>query len=158
MICCTAATEPIITSKLYRKLLRNESNKKTLIDLSIPNNIEKNIFSTELTHQINIDSLKELAKENLLLRHGNIAASRILINYHLDNFTIMYDQRQIEKAFNKLPKEIKSIKERAIDKVFKNKIDQLPEETQDLVLEMMNYMEKKCVAAPIKMAKKVISK
>jgi len=158
MICCTASTEPIITSEIYRNLLRNERDIKILIDLSIPNNIEKNISSNEHVNLINIDLLKELAKENLIARRGNIAASRILINYHLDNFTVMYDQRQIERAFKKLPKKIKSIKERALDKIFKTQIDRLPEESQELLLEMMNYMEKKCVAAPIKMAKEIIAK
>ena len=157
MICCTSATEPIITSQLYRKLAKAEEGRKILIDLSIPNNISKSVSRDKQVRYINIDSLKELADKNLKSRQGNIAASRILINYHLDNFTVMYDQRQIEKAFKKLPKEINSIKHRAINKVYKDKLDQLPEETRELVLEMMNYMEKKCIAAPIKMAKEIAS-
>jgi len=109
-------------------------------------------------HYINVDSVRPLAQNNLMARQGNIAASRILINYHLDNFSVMYDQRQIEKAFKELPGEIKSIKERALEQVFKNKLEDLPEESQDLIKEMMDYMEKKCIAAPIKMAKELAEK
>lgn len=158
MICSTASTEPIIKQHTYRWLVGNEDTRKILIDLSIPNNISRDIASNREALIINIDSLRALADKNLQQRRGNIAASRILINYHLDNFTVMFDQRQIEKAFSKLPSEIKSIKERAMDKVFKEKIDELPDDTKQLLLEMMDYMEKKCVAAPIKMAKKIISK
>ncbi|MDG2448964.1 MAG: glutamyl-tRNA reductase [Saprospiraceae bacterium] len=158
MICCTSATEPVINSEIYRGLVREERDKKVLIDLSIPNNISKNVVASNNVTHINIDSLRSLAQENLQSRQGNIAASRILINYHLDTFTVMYDQRQIEKAFSKLPKEIKSIKDRAIEKVFKQKIEELPEASQELLREMMDYMEKKCVAAPIKLAKELAEK
>ncbi|MEE9371918.1 MAG: glutamyl-tRNA reductase [Saprospiraceae bacterium] len=158
MICCTAATEPVVTSEIYRSLLGDDNNQKILIDLSIPNNISKNVVSSNKTAHINIDSLKSLAHENLQFRQGNIAASRILINYHVDNFTVMYNERQIERTFSKLPSEIKSIKERALGKVFKKKIAKLPVDSQELLLEMMDYMEKKCVAAPIKLAKKIAEK
>ena len=158
LICCTSSTEPVVRSEVYRNLLGDDEDKKILIDLSIPNNISKNVVSCNKVSHINIDSLRELAQNNLQFRQGNIAASRILINYHLDNFTVMYDQRQIEKAFKKLPSEISSIKKRALEKVFKDKIDALPEESQELLHEMMNYMEKKCVAAPIKMAKEMAEK
>jgi len=158
LICCTAATEPIVTSEIYRNLIKDDTDEKILIDLSIPNNISRDVASVSNPKHINIDSLRDLAQENLQSRHGNIAASRILINYHIDNFTVMFDQRQIEKAFGKLPKEIKTIKERAIENVFKDKIDQLPTESQDLLLEMMDYMEKKCVAAPIKIAKEIATR
>ena len=158
LICCTAATVPIVTSEIYRSLLGNDNDEKFLIDLSIPNNISRDVMTSNNSRHINIDSLRDLANENLQSRQGNIAASRILINYHLDNFTVMYDQRQIEKAFAKLPNEIKSIKDRALDNVFKDKISKLPEESQELLMEMMNYMEKKCVAAPIKMAKEIAFK
>ena len=158
LICCTAATEPIINPEIYRGLLGQNKDKKILIDLSIPNNISKNVVAGNEVVHINIDSLRSLAHENLKSRRGNIAASRILINYHLDNFTVMYDQRQIEKAFSKLPKEIKSIKERALEQVFKSKLEGLSEESQQVLLEMMDYMEKKCVAAPIKIAKELAEK
>lgn len=158
LICCTSSTDPIINSEVYRNLLGQDEDRKILIDLSIPNNISKNVVSSNDVAHINIDSLRSLAQENLQLRQGNIAASRILINYHLDNFTVMYDQRQIEKAFSKLPSEIKSIKERAIEQVFKQKLEDLPTESQELLKEMMDYMEKKCVAAPIKMAKELAEK
>ena len=158
MICCTASTTPIVTAELYRRLVGQDKNRKILIDLSIPNNISKDVSSDNQVSLIDIDALKDLADDNLKFRQGNIAASRILINYHLDNFTVMYDQRQIEKAFKALPKEINSIKNRALDKVYKEQISELPEETRELVVEMMNYMEKKCVAAPIKMAKEIAAR
>lgn len=158
IICCTAHTMPIINASNYRNLLNGESDHKILIDLSIPNNISKGVSIREDVTYINIDSLRPLAQSNILSRQGNIAASRILINYHLDNFAVTYEQRQIEKKFKKLPSAIKSIKERALEEVFKSKILKLPQESQDLVREIMDYMEKKCVAAPIKMAKEVVEK
>ena len=40
--------------------------------------------------------------------------------------------------------------------VYKDKIDALPDEAQELIKEIASYMEKKCVAVPMKMAKEMV--
>ena len=55
----------------------------------------------------------------------------------------------------KLPSELTSVKQRAINKVYHKRINELPEEAKNLVLEMMDYMEKKCVASTIRLSKEI---
>ena len=70
-------------------------------------------------------------------------------------FNQLFNERQIEKALSHIPTEISAVKQKAIQSVFNKRIDDLDDDAKSLVLEMMDYMEKKCVAVPIKLAKQL---
>lgn len=153
IIACTSATEAIVTEDLYIKLLNGEKGRKVLLDLSIPNNIEKSISDNHNAIRVDIEDLRELAEKNLDFRKEEIKAARVILREHLTNFKQFYKQRQIEKSFAQLPVEISAIKKRALEEVYKKDIEKLDSSTQELLIEMMTYMEKKCVGIPMKMAK-----
>lgn len=149
---CTSATEPIITSKIYDYINRDQA-EKLVIDLSIPQNVAKDVANMDAVDYINVDSLRQRAEDNLRYRSGNIAAARIILNGHLVEFTELYERRKVERVFGALPLEIRKIKDRALTQVYKEAIETLPQDAQSLILEIATYMEKKCVAVPMRMAK-----
>lgn len=149
---CTASQEPIVNAKVFEKI-NIDSGEKLIIDLSIPHNVSKEVAQYESVVYISVDSVRVLAEENLKKRSGNIAAARIILNGHLREFEQLWNRRKIEKTFKALPKEIKKVKERALHNVYKDAIADLPEDTRALIFEIADYMEKKCVAVPMKMAK-----
>ena len=102
---------------------------------------------------ISVDSVRGLADENLRKRSGNIAAARIILNSYLEEFRLLWHRRKIERTFGALPVEIKKVKDRALNKVYQDAIAELPAETQSLIHEIADYMEKKCIAVPMKLAK-----
>jgi len=65
LIICTSASQAIITKDIYRSLLQNETNKKVLIDLSIPAGIEPSVIKEHPSFYIDINSLKEQAAANM---------------------------------------------------------------------------------------------
>ena len=149
---CTASQEPIINSQTYQ-LINQDASHKVIVDLSIPHNVSKDVAQLDTVSYISVDTVRQLAEENMRKRSGNIAAARIILNSHLDEFKNLWHRRQVERTFGQLPKEIKKVKERALSKVYKEAIADLPMETQSLIYEIADYMEKKCVAVPMKMAK-----
>jgi len=151
----TASQDALITSELWRRL-NPDSESKTIIDLSIPHNVSSEVSTSASVDYISIDSIRQIAEENLEFRNSNIAAARAILREHLDDFTNLFERRKVERAFKKLPSEIKDIKHRALDLIYKDQIASLPPETQALISDIASYMEKKCVAAPIKLAKEVI--
>lgn len=52
-----------------------------------------------------------------------------------------------------IPGEVRQVKEKALNQVFEAEFARLDPAAQDLVVRMLDYMEKKCVAIPIKTAK-----
>jgi len=156
MIVCTASTDPIINTQIYRNLLRKEKESKIVIDLSVPNNVDSAVVEGFEMEYIDIEQLRHLSTENLEFRKKEVHAAKALLKNQLLSFNNQFQQRQLEKALNVVPKEIKEIKERAIHQVYKKQIDLLDTNAQALISEMMNYMEKKCISVPMRAARKLV--
>lgn len=156
LIVCTGATEPVVTPEIYPMLLQEEQDRKLVIDLSIPNNVDKSILKDYDITYVEVEGLRSLAQQNLAFRQAEVEKVHEILESYLERFPLHYQQRQIEIALSTIPKEIKAIKEHAINNVFQREIDELDEETRSLVMRMMDYMEKKCVGIPMKAAKEAI--
>lgn len=156
LIVCTGATEAIITNDIYRNLLQRSEDQKVVIDLSVPANVASDVVSNYDMNYIDIEKLRSRAETNLEFRKGELAAARKLIKARLMEFQKVYQQRQLEIMLQEVPRGIKDIKQHAVSNVYAKKIEQLDDESRALVLEMMDYMEKKCISVPMKAAKALI--
>lgn len=156
LIVCTAATSAIIDASIYRNLVQKEISEKIVIDLSVPNNVAEDVVESFDMNYIDIEELRSLSQENLAFRKKEVHAARVLLRGQLIAFNNQFQQRQIEKALNSVPAEIKQIKERALTKVYNQQIAELDDNAQALILEMMDYMEKKCIGVPMKAAKRLV--
>ena len=150
---CTASTKPIIDINLYRSLIQRDDSLKTIVDLSVPHNVDQNVIEQYKIDYIDIESLRILAEQNLNLRKAELTKAKSIVDIAVVEFTIACQNRKIEKMLRFIPKEIEVLKSHALDTVYKNKIEQLDPTSQALIKEMMNYMAKKCVAVPMRLAK-----
>lgn len=156
MIVCTGATQAIVDSTLYQKLLIGETDKKVVIDLSIPNNVAKEVATNFNLNYIEIEDLRNMANANLDFRRKEVNKASFLLESHLQEFQSTFRQRQIERAMQRIPSEIKAVKEFAMTEVFKKDLDNLDDNTRLLLEKMMTYMEKKCIGIPMKAAREVV--
>lgn len=157
LIVCTGATKAVVDNELYIKLLAGETGLKTIIDLSVPNNVCKEVVASHDVHFIEIEGLRALAHENRSFREREVSAATELLNRHLAEFEAAVRNRRIERALRQVPAEVKAVKEYAMNKVFKKEIDVLDETTRELLERMMDFMEKKCTGIPIKVAKQALT-
>jgi glutamyl-tRNA reductase len=155
LITCTSSQEPVISEAVYTSLLNNSTSKKVVIDLALPADVDGAIISKHDLFYVDIESLKKQAVENLLKREGEIEACRTIINAKVEEFKHLFQERKIELAFGEIPKQIKSIKETAINEVFAKDLDQLDSESKEVLEKVLSYMEKKYNALTIKTAKRV---
>ncbi len=156
IIVCTASVEPIIHKKNYTQLLQNDTTEKIILDLAIPNNVDREVVEHFNIHYIEIEGLKTLAQKNLAFRTQEISIAKVIIQNILEEFKSIYKERQLEKALSDMPIKIKAVKSKALNEVFRKEMDNLDAETQELVARMMTYMEKKCIGIPMKVAKETI--
>lgn len=156
MIVCTAATSAIIDAPIYRNLLQKEDGKKIVIDLSVPNNVAADVVDGFEMEYIDIEQLRSLSTANLEFRKKEVHAARILLRSQLIAFNNQFQQRQLERALNIVPTEIKRIKEKAIAEVYHKQLAELDDKTKDLIHQMMDYMEKKCIGVPMKAARNLV--
>lgn len=153
LIVCTGATEPIVTTDLYKKLLNSDAEHKVVIDLGIPNNVDKAILNDNDVTYIEIEGLKELAKANLAFREQEVTKAAVLLEEEIDLFKKTFKERQLERALRDVPTQIKAIKHHALSNVFQKEVGILDENSRELVERMMAYMERRCIAIPIQVAK-----
>jgi glutamyl-tRNA reductase len=148
----TASPEIILSKELYDQI-GSTNEKCLLIDLSIPANIDKEISQKSGVEYLPIENLRELAQENLSFREKELIAAKKLINEYVNEFEIIFQERQIEIALRDVPEQIKAIREHALQNVFKNEVSALDEETRALMDKVLRYMEKRCIAIPLQVAK-----
>ena len=157
LIVCTASTEAVVNADLYGKLLNGETDKKIVIDLSIPYNVDKDVFEKYDAHHIEIDGLRALAKENLSFRQKEVTIAKDMLVQNLNEFHVIFQERKLALAMRHVPTEIKAIKAHAMNTVFRKKMDLLDDESRAIVEEMMTYMEKRCISIPMQAAKEAFS-
>jgi len=155
MIVCTGSKRAIIDLQRFQYLLGSERNKKIVIDLAIPHNVEQEVIDTFNPTYIEIEGLRHLADENIAFREKEVQRARELLKDMIEGFPATIKQRQLEIAMRAVPSEIKAVKAKALNEVFRKDLDSLDETTLALVERMMTYMEKKCIGIPMKAAREI---
>jgi len=156
LITCTAASDALITNDLYTRLLDGDTSRKVIIDLAIPADVEKAVVEKNNVHLIDIGELKSEAAKNLAERHHELKAAEIIIGENMIEFHRLLRMRELEVAMQEVPGKIREIKTRAINDVFAKEMAALDEDSRELIGKMLDYMEKKCISVPMKIAKEII--
>lgn len=147
----------LLTLIYIQKIIGEDQSKKIVIDLSIPNNVSEEVVNNFPIDYICIQDLKILANKNLAFREKEIIQAKKIIDVQLQNFIAIFQQRQIALALKHIPTEIKSIKDRCLNEIFKKEVDSLDPNTLALVEKMLSYMEKKCISLPMKAAIDIVA-
>jgi len=153
LVVCTGATQAVVTTDMYQHLLQGDRSKKVVVDLSVPNNVDKRIVSAFPVQFIEIEGLKTIAGENLAHREKERQKAEAIITERLFTFRDQWQERQVERSMSHIADEVRAVKEKALYQVYGKEFAKLDPQAQSLVLEMMGYMEKKCIAIPIKTMK-----
>jgi glutamyl-tRNA reductase len=156
IITCTSATQPIITPEIYAILLNGETNKKTIVDLAIPNDTAPEVLEQFPVNFIEVHSLNELAKSNLKERYDELVHAERIIQNNIIEFLPVLKQRQVEVAMSQVPKKIKEIRERALNSVFADEVENMDQQSREVLEKIIDYMEKKYISVPMVMAKEIL--
>jgi glutamyl-tRNA reductase len=156
IVTCTGAEGTVITKELYRTLVGKDKNRKVVIDLAIPNDLDPEIIKEWDINVIAVNNLQEVAKDNLKEREKSLEACRNIIENNILDFRQLFRQRQVELAMQEVPKKVKEIRETAYGAVFAKEIEQLDPASRDLLDKVLNYVEKKYISVPMKMAREIL--
>ena len=156
LVTCTSSSEKIITPDLYAKLLNGDTDKKVIVDLSVPSNIHSQVLSENSDRLIDINELREIASSNLEERQAEYLAAEELIDSNVLNFRQLYRTRSLELKMKNVPEKIREIKDKAMNDIFVNEINGMDIHSREVLLKVMDYMEKKCISVPMIMAKEII--
>ncbi len=156
IITCTSAVQPIITQEVYQSLLCGETDKKTIVDLAIPNDTASEVLTLFPVNFIEVHSLNEVAKKNLQERYQELVHAEKIIEQNIAEFIPLLKQRRIEVAMREVPEKIKEIRNNALNTVFADELQGMDQQSREVLEKVINYMEKKYISVPMIMAKEIL--
>ena len=156
IVCCTGWQEAFLNEELYRDLLVGEEDEKLVIDLAIPNNVDRSIAEGFAVKYIEIEDLREAARQNMEFRRREVVRAEAILTTHITEFATLFQQRQITRALQHVPRQIKQVRQHAVTEVFAKEMAELDEDALDLVHRMMAYMERRCIGIPMQAARESV--
>ncbi|MEX1190869.1 MAG: glutamyl-tRNA reductase [Brumimicrobium sp.] len=158
LITCTGAENTIITEEIYNQLLQKDTSSKIIIDLAIPNDLDTALLGKHVIDYISVDYLQKISHKNLEERAREIIHVEEIINDAVLVFKDMFKTRQVELAMKTVPAKVKEIKSTALEHVFAKEVETLDEQSKETMEKIINYLEKKYISVPMKMAKEILLK
>lgn len=158
IITCTGSEGHIITPDTYSKLLKEDSDRKVVIDLALPQDLHPTIVENNPVTHISIDVLQKISNENLKERSKEIQHVEEIISEALFDFKHIQKMRSVEIAMRDVPQKVKEIKSTAMNEVFKNDLAELDDHSREVLEKVIEYMEKKYMSVPMIMAKEILLK
>ncbi|MFD2743672.1 MULTISPECIES: glutamyl-tRNA reductase [Sphingobacterium] len=156
MITCTGSSEPIVDQALYTSLCNGEVDKKVVVDLAIPNDIDADVIAQNPIHYIEVSSLQAIAQKNIKERYDELHHAEKIIHQNIEEFIPMIKQRRVEVAMRQVPDKIKEIRATAMNEVFARELNGLDPQAREVLEKVINYMEKKYIKVPMVMAKEIL--
>lgn len=158
LITCTGAAEAIIDKNLYAQLLQGDTDRKVVVDLAIPNDLDPAVLDEFAVNYIEVSGLQAVATKNLEERYAELVHADRIIEDNIQDFLPILKQRKVELAMREVPEKVKEIKSLALNEVFANEVSTLDNNAREVLEKVMAYMEKKYIKVPMVMAKDILVK
>lgn len=155
LVACTGASQTTVDYETAMMISKGDVSSKVWVDLGLPWDLDEKLHHLKDENIINLSKLQNIAQDNLQIRQQEVQKANQILKDALADFKELLHHRRIERAFIHIPAEIKYIKEKAVTEVFKKELAAMDGETQSVVQKMMDYMERKCISVPMKVAKGV---
>ena len=74
----------------------------------------------------------------------------------IEEFHGQFRTRKVELKMREVPEKIREIKTKAMTDVFAAEINSLDDKSKEVLQNVMDYMERKCISVPMILAKEII--
>ena len=156
LVVCTGAQDPVITPEVFDALTGGQPFRGVVVDLGLPADVDASIPANHPLTYIDMVALKREADANVQKRLMEVDACESIIERGLEEFELNYQHRQVEIAMREIPAKIKEIKATALGDIFARDLENLDEHSVEVLIRILDYMEKKYISVPMKMAREVI--
>jgi len=156
LVSCTASEDAVVNTELYRSLISNDNSKKLVIDLALPTDIAPEVVSNFDMEYVDMVQIQQMASTNIQYREQAIVDCEPIIQAGMKECERAFNERKIENAMRSIPDAIKEIKSTALGNVFAKDLEQLDDNSKEVLEKILQYMEKKYISVPMKMAREVL--
>ena len=154
IITCTSSSDPIVTEDRFKHWTNNSS--VIITDIAVPNDVENAVKYRDDVQYIHVEDIKKHCEKNSAERKVEVDKALEIIDEFIVKFKQSVRQRRVETAFSEVPKAVKSLHEKELEKIFRTKLKHFNSDDKELVEEFINHLAKKFIQIPMKMAKDVM--
>jgi glutamyl-tRNA reductase len=147
---------PIVDVELLRTLAQGEARTRTLVDLALPHDIDARGMDTTAVRLIRVEDLQEEAERNKAGRQQELGACLAIVEEGVAEYGLMARERLVERAMGAVPEEVKAIRQRAVDEVFARDIAAMDEKSREVLMRVLDHMERKYISGPMRTAKAIL--
>lgn len=158
IITCTGSDTHIITPEIYQQLLQGDKDRKVVIDIALPQDLDPRIIETDNVSHISVEVLQKISNQNLKERSKEIQHVEEIIAESIFDFKHIQKVRTVELAMRDVPQKVKEIRNTAVNEVFKSDLELLDDNSREVLDKIIAYMEKKYMSVPMIMAKEILLK
>ncbi len=158
IITCTGSDKHIITPEIYANLLQGDKDRKVVIDLALPQDLDPVIAEQENVAHISIEVLQRISDQNLKERSKEIQHVEEIVSEAIFSFREIERTRKVELAMREVPQMVKDIRSKAVNQVFRQELENLDPGSKEVLEKIIGYMEKKYMSVPMLMAKEILLK
>jgi len=158
IITCTGSENHVLTPDIYLKLLQGETDRKVVIDIALPQDLDPQIVTTQHVTHISVEVLQKISNENLKERSKEIQHVEEIITNAIFDFKHVEKERAVELAMREVPQQVKEIRNTAVNDVFKSDLELLDNNSREILDKIIGYMEKKYMSGPMILAKEILLK
>ena len=158
IITCTGSESHVITPKIYEHLLQGDTDRKVVIDIALPQDLDPRILEAQNLTHISVDFLQKISNQNLKERSKEIQHVEEIINDAIFDFRHLSKVRAVELAMREVPQQVKEIRNTAVNEVFKGDLELLDDNSREVLDKVIAYMEKKYMSGPMILAKEILLK
>jgi len=156
IITCVQSAKPIINKELFEKLRMDDTNVKTIVDLGLPFNVDKEVSQLKNVQAVSTADIEAVAKENLEGRKSEMSAADTIIAIAIEEYYKDIQGRKIEIAMSVVPQQVHKLREQALTSIFSKEIEALSPDSKEVLEKVIDYLEKKYISIPMQLAKEIL--
>lgn len=156
LLTSTSAEEPVIPKARYEEWKDRGVAPKVIVDLALPSDFDQEALPLHEGPYIGLKELQDKAEKNMKEREEEMEACYSIIEERIETFHRAYKEREVELAMRQVPQKVKEINERTLNSVFAEDIEQMDENSREVLDKVVRHLEKKYMSVPMKMAREIL--
>ena len=105
----TSSKTTLLNKSDLQKIMKNRRKKLLLVDLSVPRNLESDLYELKNVEVINVDNLKDAVNDNYKKRKGEIIKAELYIEEFLVEFDDWTNARLLRPSILSLKKQVREL-------------------------------------------------
>ena len=150
---CTGSDRAILDAAAASAL---PEKRVRVLDLSVPAGVNGAFRQRPDTEVMGIAELQPIAEANTAGRRAALGDCQNIVEEGMSELASRLQQRKVEKALRDLPALIAEVRHTALNEVFAAELDNLDGDSRELVDRSVQYLEKKYISLPMRLAKEVV--